>query len=172
MRRLVTLRRPRGRSRSRLGVILVAAALVAGLGATSPAVPPAHADVQCWSYDTSATGATHQKSGTPTMYWNDGSGPKLGLGLNTCENYIAVTWSALCSFEGCSPGTYYEIDWWRPGLDGWKRLTLTSSDAQYRYPYLTYRFSNALRDTYYGFAATKCDNSGCRAWSPTVSIST
>jgi hypothetical protein len=162
----------RGRtgSRKRTGLLLTAALLLAVFSTSAPA-RPAQASDSCWSYNTTANGATHQDNGTPTLYWNDKPAtPRLGLGLNTCGNYILVKWSQVCSIEGCDPSTYYKVDWWRPGLNDWKEFTVSYTELKNHYA--NYHFVNAHRGTYYWFAVRVCTKTCFYDWSPTVTIYT
>jgi len=171
MSQLLTFRHPRTHSYRQVGWVLIAA-LVLGLLNTFTSASPANASADCWSYNTWSNKATHQDNGTPIMYWNDGSGPRLGLGLNSCGDYIKIKWSSDCSIEGCDPSTAYQIDWKRPGIDDWQKFTVPISGASREGPYLYHNFRNAHYGTYYNFAVARCDKYRCSDWSPTVGINT
>ncbi len=155
----------------RMGLLLTAALVLIVLSAFTSA-PHAHASGSgCGSYNTWSGNATSQESNAPIIYGNDDRGPKLGLGLNSCDRFIMIKWSPECSIEGCSKGTYYQINWKRPGLDDWKYFTVPVRNSYNGY--LDYNFKNAHLGTYYNFAVKKCTPSyGCEKWSPTVGIHT
>jgi hypothetical protein len=158
-----------------IGLFLAA---VSGLGfLTAMAAPRAanasEVEAACWSYETSATNATHQDNGTPILYWNDAPVTvRLGMGLNTCENYILLKWTRIICFEGCDPGMYYQVDWRRKGLDEWQVFTVYNNTLGRSSQYAIQRFNNAHRGLWYEFAVTVCtDRYGCtHGWSPTVTI--
>jgi hypothetical protein len=153
----------------RLGLLLTAALVLIVLSAFTSA-PHAHASSGgCWSYNTWSSNATSQESTDPILYGNHDGGPKLGLGLNTCGQYILIKWSRTVCFEGC-PDLYYQVDWTRPGVNGWQQFTVNdqSNSASYMYSY----FKNAHLGTYYNFAVKRCFSNGCSNWSPTVGITT
>ncbi len=171
MSQLLTLSHPRIQFYRRMGLFLTVALVLIVLSAFTSA-PQAHASGGgCWSYNTWSSNATYHESQDPILYRNNDGGPKLGLGLNSCGQYIRIKWSPECSIEGCSNSTYYQIDWRRPGLNDWQVFTVPSGQAYYGYMYSN--FNNAHLGTYYDFAVTKCTPSyGCGNWSPTVRITT
>ena len=87
MSQLVTRGHPRIRLNRLRGLFLTAALVLMFLSAFTSA-SPAHASGGCWSYNTWSDSATHQESNNPIIYWNDNGGPKLGLGLSSCDQYI------------------------------------------------------------------------------------
>jgi hypothetical protein len=165
-------------SMKRIGFFLTAALVLGFLTAVAPAGRSEASDVKaaaCWSYETSAARATHHDNGTPILYWNDDPVTvRLGMGLNTCENYILLKWSRIVCFEGCDPGMYYQFDWRRKGLDEWQVFTVHNNVLRASTWYATQRFNHAHRGAWYEFAVTVCtDRYGCtHRWSPTVTIRT
>lgn len=172
MSQLVTRWHPRIRLNRLIGLFLTAALVLMFLSAFTSA-SPAHASGGCWSYNTWSDSATHQESNNPIIYWNDNGGPKLGLGLNSCGQYIMYMWAerGVC-IDQCNPNPYYQIDWKRPGLNDWQKITVSPDQVYHSPGYMYYYLNNAHSGTYYNFAVTSCDSYGCGNWSPTVGIQT
>lgn len=148
----------------RMGLILTAALMLILLSAFT-SVSSAHAS-SCWSYQTWSNSATSADNGTPQMYGRDGSSPRLGLGLNSCQQYIMIKWSD----RGYD---YYKIDWTRPGLSNWQEFRVAGQSYD---GYFYKNFPGIYYGTYYNFAVKGCIShwygDSCDDWSPTVGITT
>ncbi len=98
---------------------------------------------------------------------------KLGLALNTCEDYILIKWTRIVCFEGCNPTMYYDVTWTRKTLnDEWRHFRIYDRDAAWDNGSTTHRFNNAHLGIWYDFAIRMCNEDyGCSyPWSPTVTI--
>src|SRR6266498_819012 len=77
----------------RMGLFLTAALLMILVSVFAFASPAHASGGDCWSYNTWSNQATYQDTGTPAMYGNDKNSPRLGLGLNSCQDSLMVKWS-------------------------------------------------------------------------------
>jgi hypothetical protein len=151
----------------RMGLFLTTTLLIIIISAFAFASPAHASGGGCWSYTTWSNNSNIQDNGTPNMYGNEGSsGPSLGLGLNSCQQYIMVKWND----RGYD---YYKVDWTRPGVSGWQEFRVS---GQSYYGYMYKNFTNAHFGTYYNFAVKGCIShwygDSCDSWSPTVGIQT
>jgi hypothetical protein len=100
------------------------------------------------------------------MYGNDAHSPHLGLGLNSCQQYLMIKWSD----RGYD---YYKVDWTRPGVSGWQEFRVSGQSYD---GYMYKNFTNVHFGTYYNVAVKGCIShwygDSCDDWSPTVGIQT
>ncbi|MBA2286905.1 MAG: hypothetical protein H0W02_15645 [Ktedonobacteraceae bacterium] len=149
-----------------MGLFLTAALLMIMVSAFAFASPAQASGGSCWSYNTWSQSTTAD-SGNPTMYGNEGSsGPAVGLGLNSCQQYLMIKW-------GDRGYDYYKVDWTRPGVSGWQEFRVSGPSY---YGYMYKNFTNVHFGTYYNVAVKGCTShwygDSCDAWSPTVGIRT
>jgi hypothetical protein len=163
--RLVTLSHARMHFSRRIGLFLTAALVLILLGAFTSASPAHASGGGCWSYNTWSSNADWENSATPPMYGN-GSRTALGLGLNSCQQYIMIKWTD-------SGYDYYKVDWTRPGLNGWKEFRVSGQSYD---GYMYKNFTGIYYGTSYNFAVKGCTShwygDSCDDWSPTVGIHT